>query len=145
MCAAIINMFHLTPAATQKMIEPLTTLTLKGEKALHIEAGSPFHEPLMKFLLHFPTQTVDYFLLEQYIKDQQCSRFFESMLRKHEEGAPFRDVLQRSPNKLISLAFGKTQVRPHCAFNSAPYPRPTTSHTAAPIVTEQKFHFPYCV
>ena len=35
-CEAIINMFHLIPAASVKMIEPLTALTLKGEKALLI-------------------------------------------------------------------------------------------------------------
>lgn len=35
-CEAIINMFHLIPAASDKMIEPLTALTLKGEKALLI-------------------------------------------------------------------------------------------------------------
>ena len=29
-------MFHLIPAASVKMIEPLTSLTLKGEKALLI-------------------------------------------------------------------------------------------------------------
>ena len=38
-CAAIINVFHLIPAASQKMIEPLTSLMLKGERELLIEVG----------------------------------------------------------------------------------------------------------
>ena len=37
MCAAIIDMFHVIPAASHKMLEPLTSLTLKGEKDLLIE------------------------------------------------------------------------------------------------------------
>ena len=39
-CAAIINIFHLIPAASTKMIEPLLTLTLKGERDLVIEVRS---------------------------------------------------------------------------------------------------------
>ena len=38
-CAAIINIFHLIPAASTKMIEPLLTLTLKGERDLCIEVS----------------------------------------------------------------------------------------------------------
>ena len=41
-CAAIINIFHLIPAASTKMIEPLLALTLKGEKDLLIEVGDTF-------------------------------------------------------------------------------------------------------
>jgi len=36
-CAAIIDIFHLIPAASQKMLEPLTVTVLKGEKDLYIE------------------------------------------------------------------------------------------------------------
>ena len=39
-CAAIINIFHLIPAATTKVIEPLTSATLKGEKSLYLEVKS---------------------------------------------------------------------------------------------------------
>lgn len=37
LCAAIINMFHLIPAASKNLIEPLTNLVLIGEKALLME------------------------------------------------------------------------------------------------------------
>lgn len=36
-CAAIMNIFHLIPAATSKLIEPLTSAVLRGEKSLYIE------------------------------------------------------------------------------------------------------------
>lgn len=42
-CAAVINMLHLIPAASQKMIEPLVTITLNGEKALLVEVGNTFN------------------------------------------------------------------------------------------------------
>ena len=43
-CAAIINIYHLIPAATSKIIEPLTTATLKGEKSLYIEVIYVYHK-----------------------------------------------------------------------------------------------------
>jgi len=39
-CASIINMFNLIPAASSKLIEPLVTLVLKAEKALLMEVSS---------------------------------------------------------------------------------------------------------
>ena len=76
-CAALIDIYHLIPAASQKMLEPLTTLTLKGEKDLHMEAGSPFRKPLMKFMLRYPQQTVDLCLSDAKVRDPQWNRFFE--------------------------------------------------------------------
>ncbi|RMX56332.1 hypothetical protein pdam_00004482 [Pocillopora damicornis] len=63
-CASIINMFYLIPAASSKLIEHLVTLVLKAEKALLMEIGSPLRKPLLKFLVRYPIQTVDYFLLQ---------------------------------------------------------------------------------
>ena len=39
-CASIINMFYLIPAASSKLIEHLVTLVLKAEKALLMEVGN---------------------------------------------------------------------------------------------------------
>ncbi|CAH1788418.1 unnamed protein product [Owenia fusiformis] len=105
-CAAIINIFHLIPAASQKMLEPLTTLSLKGEKALLIEAGSPFQEPLMKFLLRYPSETVELFLSEANITVPEYNRCFQTLLKK-EDGKIFRDSLQANPQRLITMAFGQ--------------------------------------
>ena len=41
-CAAIINIFHLIPAASKKMIEPLIKETLQGEKNLLLEVCELF-------------------------------------------------------------------------------------------------------
>ncbi|XP_041366452.1 transformation/transcription domain-associated protein-like [Gigantopelta aegis] len=107
-CAAIVNIFHLIPAASKNMIDPLTTLVLRGEKQLLIEAGSPFHEPLMKFLLRYPAQTIEFFLTENALKDQQYNRYLEYLLN-HADGKPFRKVLQSNPQRLVNMAFGQLQ------------------------------------
>lgn len=40
-CAAIINIFHMIPAASSKLIEPLILVTLSGEKSLFLEVRGP--------------------------------------------------------------------------------------------------------
>lgn len=110
-CAAIINIFHLVPTATQKIIEPLTRLTFQTEKALFMEAGSPFREPLLKFLLRFPRQTVDLFLNVNTIIDQQWTRYLEFMVR-HKDAQVIRDVLMADPMRLINMALRNIQSTP---------------------------------
>ncbi|XP_049942725.1 transformation/transcription domain-associated protein [Schistocerca serialis cubense] len=100
----IINIFHQVPSVISKYIEPLCRLTLHTEKTLNIEASSPFREPLMKFLLRYPQETIDMFLKECYLKDPQWNRFLEHIV-KSEEGKPLRDVFQSPPGvaKLSAL------------------------------------------
>ncbi|XP_048245320.1 transformation/transcription domain-associated protein-like isoform X4 [Haliotis rufescens] len=117
-CAAIVNLFHLIPAASKNMIEQLTLLVLRGERALLIEAGSPFREPLMKFLLRYPPQTIDLFLTDSTLKDQQWNRYLEYLL-KQKDGQPFRDVLQSNPMRLVNMAFGQLQTQSASPLTSA--------------------------
>ncbi|XP_069681279.1 transformation/transcription domain-associated protein isoform X3 [Periplaneta americana] len=109
--ATIIGIFHQIPAATPKFIDVLCRLVLQTEKSLLIEASSPFREPLIKFLLRFPQETIDLFLHDNNIKDQQWSRYLEYMI-KHKDGKPFRDVLQNSSTRLINLALGNSSQQP---------------------------------
>ncbi|PSN44253.1 Transcription-associated protein 1 [Blattella germanica] len=109
--ATIIGIFHQIPAATPKFIDVLCRLVLQTEKSLLIEASSPFREPLIKFLLRFPQETIDLFLNDNNIKDQQWSRYLEYVI-KHKDGKPFRDVLQNSSARLISLALGNVTTQP---------------------------------
>ncbi|ESP00831.1 hypothetical protein LOTGIDRAFT_140419, partial [Lottia gigantea] len=91
-------------------LEPLTTLVLRGEKALLLEAGSPFRQPLLKFLLRYPTQTVELFLSEAALKDQQWTRFLEFMI-KHKDGGSIRQVLKSNSTRLINVTSGQIPVR----------------------------------
>lgn len=101
--ATLISIFHQIPAASPKFCEGLCRLVLQTEKSLFVEASSPFRDPLLKFLLRFPQETVtDLFLATDNIKEPQWSRCLQYLI-KHKEGKPFRDVLQNNPQKLISL------------------------------------------
>ena len=70
----------------------LCKLVLKTERALLVEPGSVLREPLMKYLVRFPTHTLDYFLEDVTAKDAQFSRFLTNMVDKHaEHGKVFRE------------------------------------------------------
>uniref|UniRef100_A0A8C2HQ35 Transformation/transcription domain-associated protein n=1 Tax=Cyprinus carpio TaxID=7962 RepID=A0A8C2HQ35_CYPCA len=113
-CSAIINLFHLIPAAPQTLVKPLLEVVMKTERAMLIEAGSPFREPLIKFLTRHPSQTVELFMMEATLNDPQWSRMFMSFL-KHKDAKPLRDVLASNPNRFVPLlvpAGSATTVRP---------------------------------
>ncbi|XP_043958016.1 transformation/transcription domain-associated protein [Gambusia affinis] len=101
-CSAIINLFHLIPAAPQTLVKPLLEVVMKTERAMLIEAGSPFREPLIKFLTRHPSQTVELFMMEATLNDPQWSRMFMSFL-KHRDAKPLRDVLASNPNRFVPL------------------------------------------
>ncbi|RXN04548.1 transformation transcription domain-associated isoform X1 [Labeo rohita] len=101
-CSAIINLFHLIPAAPQTLVKPLLEVVMKTERAMLIEAGSPFREPLIKFLTRHPSQTVELFMMEATLNDPQWSRMFMSFL-KHKDAKPLRDVLASNPNRFVPL------------------------------------------
>ena len=67
-----------------------------------LQLGSPFRDPVMKFALKFPTQTVDFFLCR--LSDTALSRIFHFFLR-HKDGGPLKDALAVGSQKLISATF----------------------------------------
>ena len=49
-CSAIINLFHLIPAAPQTLVKPLLEVVMKTERAMLIEVKAKLG--LASFLLH---------------------------------------------------------------------------------------------
>ena len=98
----IMDMFHMLPASPFRLFEALLALCIKGEKAMGIELGSPFREPVLKFALKFPQQTVDFFLCR--LSERSLSRLFHSFL-SHKDGRPLRDSLAASCQKIIAMTF----------------------------------------
>lgn len=43
-CSAIINLFHLIPAAPQTLVKPLLEVVMKTERAMLIEVQGFFNE-----------------------------------------------------------------------------------------------------
>lgn len=104
----IIGIFHEIPAATPKFIDVLCRLVLQTEKSLLVEVSSPFRIPLMKFLLRYPAETLNLFLHDNNIKDQQWSRYLEYLI-KHKDGKPFRDILHSSTARLVTMLLAHSQ------------------------------------
>lgn len=98
----ILGIFHQIPAATNKFIETLCRLILQTENSLQIEPQSPFREPLVKFLIRFPSDTIDLLMNDNNIKNQQINRFVIYLL-KHPSGLKFRNVMQLRSNRLTQL------------------------------------------
>ena len=71
------------------------------------QLGSPFRDPVMKFALKFPKQTVEFFLCR--LSDSSFSSPFHWFL-EHKDGGPLRDALAAAPDKIISYTFA-VQVR----------------------------------
>ncbi|XP_011505966.1 PREDICTED: transformation/transcription domain-associated protein [Ceratosolen solmsi marchali] len=114
--ATIIGIFHQIPAATPKFIDVLCRLVMQTEKQLLVEASSPFRVPLMKFLLRYPTETLNLFLNDNNIKDQQWSRYLEFLI-KHKNGKSFRDVLHKSTARLIAMLLANSQINSNLTLN----------------------------
>lgn len=89
----IIGIFKESPAAKAQFIDPLISLILENEHALSIGPYSPYREPLVKYLLRYPTETLHSMMSEAHMKDPLWRNFFVYLI-KHQEGKCFRDALQ---------------------------------------------------
>ncbi|XP_022821038.1 transformation/transcription domain-associated protein isoform X3 [Spodoptera litura] len=102
----LIGIFHQIPAASPRFIDVLCRLIFHTEKSLMIEAGSPFREPLVKFLMRYPKETLDLILSDNNIKDQQWSRFLVFLIKHAKAGPAYREALQttKKPRLMQLLA-----------------------------------------
>ncbi|XP_055697058.1 transcription-associated protein 1 isoform X2 [Phlebotomus papatasi] len=98
----IIGIFHQIPAASSKFVDCLCRLVLQTEKTIIIESSSPYREPLVKFLLRYPKETLDLLLSEANVKDPQWNRFLIYLL-KHKDGAVFRLAMEAQAPQLVAL------------------------------------------
>ena len=104
--AAIIKLFEKIPPshAPQRIIEMLCKLVLTTERALMMEPGSNLREPLMKYLVRFPSITLDYFTTDITSKEAQNSRFLIHMLNHKENGEAFRNAFSNKVDRLAVMA-----------------------------------------
>ncbi|KAK7075696.1 hypothetical protein SK128_020164 [Halocaridina rubra] len=123
LCASIVGIFHQIPAASARYVEALCKMALQTEKALSIEAGSPFREPLMKFLLRYPAETVEQFLSDPYARDQQYARYLEYLIR-HKDSASIQQQLQTCNEKLLSVLFANPTTAQLAGMQQQPQPQP---------------------
>ncbi|XP_041986434.1 transcription-associated protein 1 isoform X2 [Aricia agestis] len=108
----LIGIFHQIPAASPRFIDVLCRLIFHTEKTLMIEAGSPFREPLVKFLLRYPKETLELVMSDNNMKDAQWSRFLVYLVKHPESGGAFREALRgpKRPRLLQLLAADRPEL-----------------------------------
>jgi len=106
--AAMIELFHLLPAAASKFLDDLVTLVIDLESALpedqfYSEINSPYRAPLSKFLNRYAVEAVDYFLAR--LSHQKYFRRFMYIICS--DTGELRDELAKSPQKILASAFSQ--------------------------------------
>lgn len=97
----IMEIFEESPAAKPQFIDSLIGLVLSHEKALSIGYSS-YRIPLVKYLLRYPTETLQSMLNETHMKDSAW-RLFLVFLIKHSDGKSFRECLQTQFTGTLSI------------------------------------------
>ncbi|XP_042623394.1 LOW QUALITY PROTEIN: transformation/transcription domain-associated protein [Cyprinus carpio] len=101
-CSAIINLFHLIPAAPQTLVKPLLEVVMKTERAMLIEAHTPYRDTHKKPHTPHTSKTVDLHNIDHTQKHTQWFYHLQSFL-KHKDAKPLRDVLASNPNRFVPL------------------------------------------
>ena len=96
--AAIVNIFHLLPAAAVSFMNTLVTRVLDLEEALRRTRYSPFRDPLIKYLNRYPNETWTYF--SSRLSNLRYGRFFAQILA-YESSTPLRDALTQDVSGLL--------------------------------------------
>lgn len=87
---AIFNIFHLLPPAAITFLKPLVQKVIELETALRRTHYSPFREPLIRYLNHYPKEAWEFFA--PTIKDHAQGRFFAQLLG-HPSSGPLRETV----------------------------------------------------
>ena len=99
---AILNIFHLLPAAAHIFLDDLITVVLEMEGHLRRSVSSPFRPNLIKYLNRYPTETVEYFYKK--LDDPKCCQLFIDILNI-ENASRLRDEVANTSSELINKIF----------------------------------------
>ncbi|CEP07551.1 hypothetical protein [Parasitella parasitica] len=99
---AILNIFHLLPAAAHIFLDDLITVVLEMEGHLRRSVSSPFRPNLIKYLNRYPVETVDYFYSK--LDDPRCCQLFIDILNM-ENASRLRDQVASTSNELVAKIF----------------------------------------
>ncbi|KAG0164843.1 hypothetical protein DFQ30_009322 [Apophysomyces sp. BC1015] len=99
---AILNIFHLLPAAAHIFLDELVTVVLDMEDHLRRSISSPFRPNLIKYLNRYPTETLAYFY--ERLGNARYSRLFVAILGT-ECASQLRDEVAKAPAELVARTF----------------------------------------
>ncbi|KAH9831114.1 transformation/transcription domain-associated protein [Teratosphaeria destructans] len=97
--SGIFSVFHLLPSAAVSFLSELVDRVLTLEANTRRTRSSPFREPLMLFLNHYPKEAWEHFA--SHLKEAAKGRFFAQVLA-HEENSALRDYLVNQPDAFVS-------------------------------------------
>ncbi|OBZ88491.1 Transcription-associated protein 1 [Choanephora cucurbitarum] len=99
---AILNIFHLLPAAAHIFLDELVIVVLEMEGHLRRSVSSPFRPNLIKYLNRYPVETVAYFY--ERLNNDPCSQLFADIL-DIESASRLREEVANTSSELVSKAF----------------------------------------
>ncbi|KAI9822659.1 MAG: hypothetical protein M1827_000378 [Pycnora praestabilis] len=99
--AAILNIFHLLPAAAVLFMEGLINKVLDFEEKLRRTHYSPFREPLTRYLNRYPKETWVFFSARMH--DMKYGRFFAQILTE-DASSPLREYLASDVDGLLKAS-----------------------------------------
>ncbi|KAI8880605.1 hypothetical protein K501DRAFT_224440 [Backusella circina FSU 941] len=102
---AILNIFHLLPAAAHIFLDELVTVILEMEGHLRRSVSSPFRPNLIKYLNRYPTETITYFY-EKLDNPKCCSLFIDIL--DTENASPLREQVIATSADLVSKTLKTT-------------------------------------
>ncbi|KAK0264884.1 transcription-associated protein 1 [Friedmanniomyces endolithicus] len=82
---AIFSVFHLLPSAAEMFLGDLVRRVIDLEESLRRTRSSPFREPLVQYLNHYPQQSWTYF--KAVLREPRKGRFFAQILGDAGAGA----------------------------------------------------------
>ncbi|KAF2140214.1 uncharacterized protein K452DRAFT_273824 [Aplosporella prunicola CBS 121167] len=113
---AILNVFHLLPAAAVGFLGSLVQKIIELEAALRRTHYSPFREPLIKYLNHYPKEAWQEFA--PHIRDHANGRFFAQIIADP-ASRPLREVIVNDTQGFInSFMIDDEQKRWPAAINA---------------------------
>ncbi|KAI9486745.1 MAG: hypothetical protein EXX96DRAFT_53394 [Benjaminiella poitrasii] len=99
---AILNIFHLLPAAAHIFLDGLVSSVVNMEGHLRRSISSPFRPNLIKFLCRYPAETIAYFY--ERLDQPRYSSLFIDILGVETAGS-LRDEVIKSPATLVEKTF----------------------------------------
>jgi len=97
--AAILNIFHLLPAAAVGFMSGLVTIVLDLEEKLRRTQHSPVRLPLLRFINRYPGETWKH--VQPKLGEMKYGRLFAQLLND-ESSKPLRDVVQEDIPGLLA-------------------------------------------
>lgn len=101
--AAILNVFHLLPAAANCFLEEIILQILDLEKALRRYRSSPFTEPLINYLNRYSEEAVEYFY--KHIASSSSHNKLLLRLLSEEAAEPLRLAIIQKSDMFVETHF----------------------------------------